>query len=184
MAAFMSIDQPRFEPFDFTGGSQDSAMPQVVDCKDVEMDGRGGCERDRCCRDSSAAARKSPSKGSGVLSGEKRKTAGPTPAVCNQNLTCLFAVDRFFEFSSRGNLRDAAGGDLNRGTRLRVAPIAGFSLGNGERPKTNQSYPVSLFEGSSDAVHGGVDRSCRLCLAHVAGARDTVHEISFVHLLS
>lgn len=41
MAAFMSIVEPRFEPFDFTGGSSDSAMTQVVDCKDVEMDGRG-----------------------------------------------------------------------------------------------------------------------------------------------
>src|ERR1700751_4826082 len=184
MAAFMSIDQPRFEPFDFTGGPQDSAMTQIVDCKDVEMDGRGGCERDRCRRDSSAEARKSPSKGSGVLSRENRKTAGPAPAPCSYNPTVLFAVDPFFEFSPRGKLRDAAGGDLNRGTRLRVAPIAGFSLGNGERPKTNQSYPVSLFEGSSDAVHGGVDRCCRLRLAHVTGARDTVHEISFVHLFS
>ena len=48
-------------------------MTQMVDCKDVEMDGRGGCERDRCCRDSSAEARKSPSKGSGVLSGKNEK---------------------------------------------------------------------------------------------------------------
>ena len=29
-------------------------MTQVVDCKDVEMDGKGAWARDRCCRDSSA----------------------------------------------------------------------------------------------------------------------------------
>jgi hypothetical protein len=29
-------------------------MTQVIDCKDVEMDGKGACGRDRCGRDSSA----------------------------------------------------------------------------------------------------------------------------------
>jgi hypothetical protein len=67
---------------------------------------------------------------------------------------------------------------------LRVTPIAGFSLGYREGAETNQGDPITFFEGSSNAVHGGVDGSTSLSFADVAGGRNPVNEIGFVHRLS
>ena len=49
------------------------------------------------------------------------------------------AVDRFLEFSSGSELGYTAGGNFDRGTRLRVASIAGLPLRNREGPKTPAS---------------------------------------------
>ena len=77
----------------------------------------------------------------------------------------LAAVDRFLEFGSGRKLGDFPSSDLDGGTRLRVAPVAGFSLRDRERAKTNQRYSIPFLQSRRDAVDSGVDsRGCRALL--------------------
>src|ERR1700732_2087793 len=94
---------------------------------------------------------------------QKEKTAGPTSRRSALNLAPLLtAVDRFLEFGSGRKLGDFPSSDLDGGARLRVAPVAGFSLRDGERAKTNQRYSIPLLQSRRDAVDSGVDsRGCR-----------------------
>jgi hypothetical protein len=128
--------------------------------------------------------RKTPWLSDAAPSLEKKNGRTDLLPLTNLSLSKLLPIDRFLQFSSRGELRDSASSNFDGGTSLRVPPVTGLALRNRESAKSDQSYPVSLFEGSGNAVHGGVDRGCGLRLAHVTGSRDTVHEISFVHLFS
>jgi len=76
-----------------------------------------------------------------------------------------------------------------RAAILIVAPSAGCAvpclpLGDRESAETNQGYPIPFPEGSSDAVHGCINRSIRLRLADFTCARNLVNEIGFIHFFS
>src|SRR4029077_1727946 len=68
---------------------------------------------------------------------QNKKRQGRPPAVQTQRLVLLAAVDRFPELGSGRKLCYFAGSDLNGGARLRIAPVAGFSLRDREGAKTN-----------------------------------------------
>ena len=80
--------------------------------------------------------------------------------------------------------REFLSGDLDGRARLRVPAIASLALRDGERSESDQRYPVTFFEGSSYAVHGGIDRGCRLRFGNTAGSSAAINEICFVHALS
>src|ERR1700757_4037700 len=96
----------------------------------------------------------------------------------------LAAVYRFFEFGPGSEFCYLAGGDLDGSAGLRVAPVAGFSLGDRECAKTNQGHPISLLQRRGNAVHCSVNRSRSLRLADLAGSCDPVNEIGFIHFFS
>jgi len=96
----------------------------------------------------------------------------------------LAFVDYFFEFVTGSEFRDSAGSDLDGGTRLRVAAVAGLTLRDGKGAKPNQGDPVSFAKGGGYAIDGGVDSGRCLSLGNVAGSGNPVNQISFVHALS
>src|SRR5258706_3230725 len=120
------------------------------------------------------------------LPAPKAKRQDRPPAVCDlRNCGALFPfIDCFLEFVSRCEFCDTASGDLDGRSCLRVPAIASLALGDGECSESDQGYPVPFFEGSSYAVHGGIDRGRRLRLRNTAGSGDPINEICFVHALS
>ena len=64
-----------------------------------------------------------------LLLAQDEKTAGPTPCRFRdyEFLNLLF-IDGFLQFSPGGKFRDLAGGDLDGGARLRIAPVPRLSL--------------------------------------------------------
>jgi hypothetical protein len=131
----------------------------------------------------------------GDLDIQKEKTAGAVPAVWDEfaawlPLTALVAfrlfatVDRFLEFGPWSKFCYLASGDFDGGARLRVAPVAGLSLGYRECAKTNQGYPISLLQGRGNTVHCSINRMRSLRFANFAGSCDPVNEIGFIHFLS
>src|ERR1035437_2499706 len=97
----------------------------------------------------------------------QQKTAGPTPCRFAILHSCfgLLLVDRLLEIGPRGKFRDAAGGDLDSGASLRVAPVPRFSLRHREGAEAYQSHPISFAEGRRDAVDSGINGSRGLRLA-------------------
>src|ERR1700690_235623 len=117
----------------------------------------------------------------------ENKTGGLPPPFCPYPKIrgpLLAFIDHFLEFISGREFSDSSSGYLYRGTRLRVSAIAGLARRDGKRAKSDQGYPVPFAKGSSDAVHGGVDRGRCLRLRNTAGSGDPVNQISFVHALS
>src|SRR5258708_1132758 len=96
----------------------------------------------------------------------------------------LAFVDSFLEFVPGCEFGDSTGGDFNGRSGLRVPAVACLALRDGERTESDQGYPVPFFEGSSYAVHGGIDRGRRLRFGNTAGSGDAVNQISFIHALS
>jgi hypothetical protein len=96
----------------------------------------------------------------------------------------LFGVDCLLEFVPGSEFGDSTGSYFDGGTGLRISAIAGLALRDGKRAEPNQSYPVTFSKGSSNTVHGGVDRGGRLGLGNTAGSGDPVNQISFIHALS
>jgi hypothetical protein len=120
-------------------------------------------------------------------SSEQKKTAGLTlpHRFHYRSLPCLLlSVDRFPQLSTWCEFCYLSGSDLDCGARLRVAPVPCLPLGDRESAETNQGYPIPFPEGSSDAVHGCINRSIRLRLADFTCACNLVNEIGFIHFFS
>jgi hypothetical protein len=93
----------------------------------------------------------------------------------------LGPVDGLLEFSPGSEFGDLASGNLDSGAGLRVAPVPSFSLGHRERAETYQGHPISLAEGSGNAIDRRINRSGCLRFADFASACDFINEIGFVH---
>src|SRR5439155_2055879 len=76
---------------------------------------------------------------------KKEKRQGRSLPLTRTNVALLAAVDRLFQFGPGGGFCYFAGRNLECGSGLRVAPVAGFSLRDGESAEGDQRYPVSFF---------------------------------------
>src|SRR5437667_8645392 len=76
---------------------------------------------------------------------KKEKRQGRSLPLTRTNVALLAAVDRLFQFGPGGEFCYFAGRNLDCGSGLRVAPVAGFSLRDGESAEADQRYPVSFF---------------------------------------
>src|SRR5207244_6597205 len=76
---------------------------------------------------------------------KKEKRQGRSLPLTRKNVALLAAVDRLLEFGPGGKFCYFAGRNLDCGSGLRVAPVAGFSLRDGESAEADQRYPVSFF---------------------------------------
>src|SRR5438093_1349901 len=76
---------------------------------------------------------------------EKQKRQGRSLPLTRKNVALLAAVDRLLEFGPGGEFCYFAGRNLDCGSGLRVAPVAGFSLRDGESAEADQRYSVSFF---------------------------------------
>src|SRR5947208_11937135 len=76
---------------------------------------------------------------------EQQKRQGRSLPLTRKNVALLAAVDRLLEFGPGGEFCYFAGRNLDCGSGLRVAPVAGFSLRDGESAEADQRYPVSFF---------------------------------------
>src|SRR2546430_749256 len=76
-----------------------------------------------------------------VVSGRE----GCSRPLTRKNVALLAAVDRLLEFGPGGEFCYFAGRNLDCGSGLRVAPVAGFSLRDGESAEADQRYSVSFF---------------------------------------
>src|SRR5437016_13997658 len=92
----------------------------------------------------------------------------------------LLFVNCFLEFGPGGKFCHFAGGNLNGCAGLRVAPIPCLPLRNRESAETNQGYPISFSQGSSNAVHRRVNSSSGRGLTDARTGCDFVNEIGFI----
>src|SRR2546425_7772757 len=76
---------------------------------------------------------------------KKEKRQGRSLPLTRKNVALLAAVDRLLEFGPGGKFCYFASRNLDCGSGLRVAPVAGFSLRDGESAEADQRYPVSFF---------------------------------------
>src|SRR5205814_2120726 len=76
---------------------------------------------------------------------KKEKRQGRSLPLTRTNVALLAAVDRLFQFGPGGEFCYFAGRNLDCGSGLRVAPVAGFSLRDGESAEADQRYSVSFF---------------------------------------
>src|SRR5437868_8006110 len=76
---------------------------------------------------------------------KKEKRQGRSLPLTRKNVALLAAVDRLLEFGPGGKFCYFAGRNLDCGSGLRVEPVAGFSLRDGESAEADQRYPVSFF---------------------------------------
>src|SRR5439155_7769151 len=127
MAAFMVIDEPQCECLDSKGGARDSA------------NSRPSCARPGRVRDPS------PHEPVSTRTLKKEKRQGRSLPLTRTNVALLAALDRLFQFGPGGEFCYFAGRNLDCGSGLRVAPVAGFSLRDGESAEADQRYPVSFL---------------------------------------
>src|SRR5438105_13434197 len=97
---------------------------------------------------------------------------------------CLPLVNCLLELSPEGKFCHYAGGNLNGCAGLQVALIPCLPLRNRESAETNQGYPISFAQGSSNAVHRRVNSSSGRGLTDAGAGCDSVNEIGFVHCFS
>src|SRR5437868_5694667 len=111
----------------------------------------------------------------------KNGRADPLPFAIN---ALLLLVDGLFEFGPWGEFRDLAGGNLNRGARLRVAAVAGFSSRHREGAETDQGNALAFSQGSGDAVDGRINGGSGRGFTDSRAGCNLVNEIAFVHCFS
>src|SRR5271166_1635493 len=114
--------------------------------------------------------------------GSENGRADPPAVSRNPRLFSLLLVDCLLQFGSRGKLRDLAGSNLDSGSGLRIAPVAGFSLRYRESAETNQRYPIPFSQRRRNAAYSRINRSCSLRFADFASARDLINQIGLVHV--
>jgi hypothetical protein len=104
----------------------------------------------------------------------QQKSGRADPLPLHLRTPVLLLVDRFPEFGSRGEFGHFAGGNLDYRAGLRVAPIAGFSLRDGERAEPYQGYAVSLPQSAGYAVHHCVNGRGGLGLVNARTSRNSI----------
>src|SRR6516164_5527590 len=104
------------------------------------------------------------------------KKAGSHPCRIPAKILPLFrAIYCFSELRSWGKLCDSPGGDLDGRTRLWIASVAGFPLGDREGAETNQGNPIPSLQGTGDALHRGVDCVSGLRFTDITAGCDTIN---------
>src|SRR5215813_186767 len=90
-------------------------------------------------------------------------------------------LDRSGELLSRTEPGDPARFDLNRLTRLRIAPHPRLPLGDRKGSESNEGDPLSLLEGLCDSIHKRIQSLTRGGFTDPNVLRDLLDEIRLVH---
>src|SRR5208283_2405536 len=108
------------------------------------------------------------------MTNQDKPLGGAAPLV-------LFLVDVFLEIDAGGELGNAAGSNLDDTASLRIAPIAGLALRDGERAEADECDAIALLECGSHGAYEGIDGGGGTGLADAGRGRDFLNQIPFVH---
>jgi hypothetical protein len=86
-----------------------------------------------------------------------------------------------FEFDAGSELGDAASGNFEDTASLRVAPAAGFAVGDGKGAEAYEGDAVSFFERAGNGIDEGVNGGAGAGFADAGGGRDFLDQVRFVH---
>src|SRR3954468_7291398 len=89
-------------------------------------------------------------------------------------------LDGLLQLRGRRETRDLGRGDLDGLARLRVAALAGRSLGDGELPEPGKSHLVAGAKLVGDLVEGDLDGLLGLPGAQAGFVRDRLCELGLV----